>query len=242
MNSREMHYDFKQKLNKIDSQRYRNLQVPEIDWKLNEAQEVFVKVIAEPRLRNGFGFEINQRTIDDIRTLVRNQSLDNGSCLPAVAYDSESYTVDLPEDYWFHVSSEVIATKGTCENVKLDTIVRQHDDRFKSSPFDKSSFEWREVNLRFLENKIRIYTDGTFTINHLCLDYIKKPIKIHNAQDAQGGSYRDLGTGAILTGFQNSELPEKTHSEIVDLAVLITTGDLQISDYQIKQNKKLLTN
>ena len=61
MNAREMHYDFKQKLNKIDSQKYRNLLVPEIDWKLNEAQEVFVKIIAEPRLRSQLGFEINQR-------------------------------------------------------------------------------------------------------------------------------------------------------------------------------------
>jgi hypothetical protein len=39
MTAREMHYDFKQKLNKIDSQKHRNLKVPEIDWKLNEAQE-----------------------------------------------------------------------------------------------------------------------------------------------------------------------------------------------------------
>ncbi len=242
MTIREMHYDFKQKLNKIDSQKYRNLLVPEIDWKLNEAQEVFVKVVAEPRLKNGFGFEINQRTIDDIRTIVVNQSLDKKNCIPAIKFDEESYTVELPEDYWFHVSSEVFATKGNCKLVKLDTIVRQHDDRFKSSPFDNSSFEWREVNVRFFGNKIRVFTDKTFGINYLCLDYIKKPLKLHNAQDAQGGSYRDLGTGLVLTGSQDCELPAHTHREIVDLAVLITTGDLQISDYQIKQNKLKLTN
>jgi hypothetical protein len=242
MTIREMHYDFKQKLNKIDSQKYRNLLVPEIDWKLNEAQEVFVKVVAEPRLKNGFGFEINQRTIDDIRTIVINQSLDKKNCISATKFDEESYTVELPEDYWFHISSEVFGTKGNCKLVKLDTIVRQHDDRFKSSPFDNSSFEWREVNIRFFGNKIRIFTDKTFQVNYLCLDYIKKPLKLHNAQDAQGGSYRDLGTGLLLTGSQDCELPAHTHREIVDLAVLITTGDLQISDYQIKQNKLKLTN
>ena len=52
------------KILKIDSQKYRNLIVPEIDWKLNEAQEAFVKIIAEPRLKSQLGFEINQRTID----------------------------------------------------------------------------------------------------------------------------------------------------------------------------------
>ncbi len=58
MNIKEMHYDFKQKLNKIDSQQYRNLRVPEIDWKINEAYEVFVKSIAEPRVNNHLGFDV----------------------------------------------------------------------------------------------------------------------------------------------------------------------------------------
>ena len=52
MNVRGMHYDVKQKLNKVDSQQYRNLRVPEIDWKLNEAYEIFVKSVAEPRINN----------------------------------------------------------------------------------------------------------------------------------------------------------------------------------------------
>ena len=242
MNIREMHYDFKQKLNKIDSQKYRNLLVPEIDWKLNEAQELFVKVIGEPRLKNGFGFEINQRSIEDLRTLVVNQSIEQGSCLTLAKYEKDSYVANLPEDYWFHISSEVYAEKNSCKNIKLDTVVRQHDDRFKTSPFDNSSFEWREVNIRFFGNSVRVFTDGTFTPSYICLDYIKKPVKVHNAQDAQGGTYRDLGTGLLLTGSQDCELPSHTHREIVDLAVLITTGDLQIEDYQTKLNKIKLTN
>lgn len=237
MTIKEMHYDFKQKLNKIDSQNQRNLLVPEIDWKLNEAQEIFVKIIAEPRLKNGYGFEINQRTIDDIRTLVVNQSLENSTCQLAIKSDDESFIVELPEDYWFHVSSEVYATKGNCSLIRLDTIVRQHDDRFKNNPFDNSSFEWREANIRFFEDKIKIYTDKSFEVNYLCLDYIKKPVKIYNAESAKGGQYRDLGTGLMLTGTQDCELPEHTHREIVDLAVYITAGDLQMSDIQTKLNK-----
>lgn len=241
MNAREMHYDFKQKLNKIDSQQERNLKVPEIDWKLNEAQEVFVKIIAEPRLKNGFGFEINQRTIDDIRSIVVNQETSLGNCLVATKYDDKSYVVNLPSDYWFYVSANVIADKGDCKNKKLRCIQRQHDDRFEESPFDNSSFEWREVNITFFENKIRIYTDGVFVPKYLCLNYIKQPRLIHNAQDSQGGTYNTLN-GLTLTGSQSCELPVGTHREIVDLAVLITSGDLQLSDYQIKQNKLKLTN
>ena len=49
MNAPEMHYDFKKKFNKIDSNNNRNLLVPEIDWTLNEAQDLYIKMVAEPR-------------------------------------------------------------------------------------------------------------------------------------------------------------------------------------------------
>lgn len=240
MNSREMHYDFKQKLNKIDSQKYRNLIVPEIDWKLNEAQEVFIKMIAEPRLRSGLGFETSQRSIDDIRAIVVNQSLDTDTCLEATKFDEESYTVTLPENYWFYLSSDIYADKGDCSDVRLDAVPRQHDDTLRSV-FDKSSFEWRKAQIRFIDNRIRIFTDKTFEISHLCLNYIRRPLFIQNAQDYVGGQYNRLD-GTVLTGFQNCELPVGTHSEIVDIAILITTGDLQIQDYQIKLNKTKISN
>ena len=62
MSIKRMHYDLKVKLNKVDSQQYRNLLIPEIDWALNEAQNIFIKNIAEPRKMQqmfDFGFEKN---------------------------------------------------------------------------------------------------------------------------------------------------------------------------------------
>ena len=68
MNIREMHYDFKKKFNKIESQKNRNLLVPEIDWSLNEAIDILIKLVGSPRLRNGLGFEVSQITREDLRT------------------------------------------------------------------------------------------------------------------------------------------------------------------------------
>ena len=238
MNAREMHYDFKQKLNKIDSQKYRDLIVPEIDWKLNEAQEVFVKVIAQPRLQSQLGFEINQRTINDIRTIVIDQKPVDG-IVPTV-FDTSSFIATLPGDYWFLVKSKVLATRGNCVNISLNTKEVQHDDEHELSPFNRSSFEWRVANIRFNKDGIRIFTDGTFTVNKILLEYLKKPIRIHNAQDYQGNTYTALD-GAVLTGTQACELPEMVHKEIVDLAVMITAGDLSLPDYSFKQKKVQLT-
>ena len=55
MTIEEQHYDFKMKLNKIDSQQYRNLIIPQIDWLLNEAQELFVKMVSNPRVLLNMG-------------------------------------------------------------------------------------------------------------------------------------------------------------------------------------------
>lgn len=221
-----MHYDFKSKLNKIDSQQFRNLRVPEIDWKLNEAQELFVKMVAKPGLAGRLGFETSQRSIDDIRTVVVN-----GYCSPIT---DNLFT--LPVDYWHFLSATVLMTKGECKNFTATLKVRQHDDEFEESPFDCSSFEWREVNGLFHAEGIKTFDDGTFSNKTMCLDYIKELEYIHNAEDFRVGGY-NLPSGVLLTGSLDCILPKTTHREIVDLAVLIASGDLQAPDYQLKQAK-----
>ena len=226
MTIEEMHYDIKTKLNKVDTQSYRNLKIPEIDWVLNEAQELFVKLVAEPRVKNHLGFETSQRTIDDIRTIIVNNN-----CVPIV-----SNIATLPADYQFFIGAEVDMVKGACEGVKGRFHVRQHDDEFESSPFDRSSFEWRTVNGVFFEDGVKFFTDGTFILSNFCLSYIRKMAYIHYASGFNASGY-NLPDGTLLTGSVNCELPEHTHREIVDLAVLIKSGEIQSPDYQQKVAK-----
>jgi hypothetical protein len=232
MTVQSMHYDFKQKLNKVDSQRIRNLEVPEIDWKLNEAQEIFVKVIAEPRLANTISFEFSQRVIDDISIIVINQK--KGAGLKPTLYDGDKYFVTTPTDYWFYAGSDLYATKDTC-TARLDVREVKHADRASSSPFDKSSFQWREANIRRIADGYLIETEGDFVPTELCLNYLRQPRVIHNA-----GAWDPLGytvDGITLTGTQDCELPPNLHREVVDLAVAITAGDLSLPDYEIKRSK-----
>lgn len=238
MNAREMHYDFKQKLNKIDSQKFRDLIVPEIDWKLNEAQELFVKITAQPKLRKSLGFEITQRSIDDISTIVVNQKMANGQAL--TDFGDNSYISSLPNDYWFFVNAKVLASKGTCTSKVLDTRPIQHDDNAHDSAFDKSSFRWKVANIRFIKEGIRVFTDGDFTPSKIAIDYLIRPRIIHNAQDWEGGTYNPLDGGAALSGTQSSELPVGVHRDIVDLAVLITAGDLGLNTYGIRKDKEIV--
>lgn len=237
MDIREMHYDFKTKLNKLDSSQNRNILIPEIDRKLNEAAFIMVKSIVQPRFTPEVGLEMNLRTIEDFRTIIVNSFP-----LSTTPYDATSYTVslsDLTEDFMFYIDSTVQATKGNCKEVDCDVIVRKHNDKHKISPFDISSFEWREVNIHFMGDNIRIFTDGTFEVNSLKLDYLRKMTYMHNAQDFRTGGY-NLPDGTFLTGRVNCELPENIHPEIVDLAVLITSGEINAQDFQLKQFKTQL--
>lgn len=226
----EMHYDVKMKLNKLDSQQYQNLIVPQIDWLLNEAQELFVKMVAEPRMASHYGFEIGQRTWMDIRTIVEenvplNVNVEN--------------LVELPENFWFYVTSYCEMVKGNCNALSHKIFIRQHDDDFENSPFDRSSFEWKTVNGVFFGNNLKLYSSD-FRIIKVFLSYIRKLRYIHNAEAYSPSGYRLPGSKTLLTGSVNCELPESTHREIVDIAVLIATGQLQIPDYQIKKDKMSL--
>lgn len=230
MNIKEMHYDVKFKLNKVDSQQYRNLKVTEIDWALNEAQEILVKLIAKPRVPSHLGFETSQRTIDDISPLVVDPDVNSSGVITIT-----NNLVPLPEDYWYAVRGRVKARKGNCEGV-LKFIPRQHDDLFEESAFHKSSFEWRTVNGLFIDKKIKLFDDGTFTNEVFYLSYIKKLDYIHNAEDTKNGRYKNL-KGDTLTGTRDSILPDPMHREITDMAVALLSGTISEQNVAFNQAK-----
>lgn len=221
-----MHYDFKKKFNKVDSQKNKNFLVPEIDWLLNEAAEIFVKRVASPKTEDGLGFETTQRIIDDIRTIVVP-----GTWTPVV-----NNVITLPADYAYFVRCRVKISKGSCIGEEAPLYVREHRDLFEESTFYNGSFEWREVNGLFQSVGIQSFTDGTFTIDEAKLTYIRKMAYMHNAQDFGSGSYNHP-SGVTLSGSVNCELPEQTHREIVDIAVMLAASEVQTSDLQAKASK-----
>lgn len=238
MNIKEMHYDFKKKLDKIDSQQNRRLLVPEIDWVLNEAINLFIDLVAFPRKTNLKGFEKSQKTIDDIRTVVVT---DNCSISLVDFNNPETIVATLPEEYKYFLRGYAIVSKNSCTGKRARIFIQEHDDMFEESPFDRSSFEWREVNGMFNQNGLELFTGGDFNVDGCCLSYILQHPFVHNAEDYRGGTYTLLD-GTVLTGTQDCILPASAHSEIVDLAVMISAGELQLQDYQIKAQKANINN
>lgn len=252
MNIEEMHIDFKRKLNKVDSEKYRNFRPQEIDLYLNEAQEILIKQKLDR-------FEVTQKLIDDLRPLlVKHEEDTNQPLTPTVV--GNSYIFDLtglgtvgsytPSEYkyLYHIRSIVTATKDACGEKDLIIRITQSDDLSEAlvSKFYSPSYEWREAPGVFSDNKLYVYSDGTFTITELKLDYIKRPVRMANPNAIKNSSgtiigynYPD-GTAAVQT---DCEIQSTFFCrEVVDEAIKIAMIDLgdnrfQLSDFKTKINK-----
>jgi hypothetical protein len=224
MNVKEMHYDFKFKYNKVDSQRNRNFRVPEIDWFLNEAEDIFKKLVAFPRYSTRLGLESSTRNTDSVSNIVKTESI-----------NLVQLTFALPIDYSYFVNATATITRGGCTR-KAKFIPAKHDKQNEFSEFYSTSFEWGEVYGFFEEGGIKIIEEPFSVVTKLHMKYIRKTQYIHNAEDFNVLGYT-LPSGVALSGTQDCELPEETHREIVDIAVALASGNLQSSDYNVRMNK-----
>ena len=224
MTVQDMHYDFKMKFNKIDSQKNRNLRIQEIDWLLNEAEGIFVKLVAYPRMFTHLGFEVNQRSTEDIREVIEKENI--------VVTNSQ---VIFPSNYQYFLKGVCYITKGKCKNKKASFIPIQYDDSVENSTYSKSDFDWREVVGRFNNQGIELLVND-FVVEAFKLNYIRKRPYIFFPTGTSQGTYT-LPSGVVLTENQNCELSEITHSEIVDIAVMLAAGKIQASDFQIRMAK-----
>lgn len=227
MTAREMIIRLKAALQKGDSRAYENLRIPELDLALNESVNTLIKFIAQPRIAKDFGFEVNGRSIHDLRTIIRYNS-----STPVLQSDGRTAIMSLPSDYLFYVKCQTRIVKGTCSKYVTATYIQHDDDEL--SPMYVSSFDWEVVNMRLDNSGIRFYHEGNFIVSQADLTYLKTPAYIHNAQDYGAGTYT-TPAGVVLTGSQDCELPEHLHTEVVRLAALIVSGDIQMPDVQVKQ-------
>ena len=218
MDIKSMHYEFKLGFNKLDSNDRREYLVPEIDVLLNIAQDKFINRHI-PYFDRNRGVEFNQRSIENLRTLVVKQQ----SWVPIT-----NHYAQLPQGYRYYISSHVLA-KSCGEEREIRTTVYQHDDVL--GEFDSPSYEWGHVPIRFTEQGVRVYSEG-FSVSGIRFTFLRHPKWMHNAEDWNGSGYNY--NGETYTGTQDCELPEIAHREIVDLAVMLAA---ESSDSPVVDNK-----
>lgn len=232
----EMQYDFRFKVDKVDSLSQEDFTVAEIDWLLNEAQNVLVKQRYGTTNAKRQGFESTQKRIDDLRNLVI-KAPDQPDIVPSLL-DTGVYEIpldDLKYPYWFMISARASINEQCDKWVKLTYV--QHDDLNMAleDPFSKPSAYELLYNFGKASDStsgaMYIYP-GSNEIFSVRLEYIKQPSKMNFG----GYPYID----GVTYPQSSCELSEHIHSEIVDVAVEIASGIIQHPEYvQLKQAKLL---
>jgi hypothetical protein len=206
----------KQRINKLDSQDYDNIE----PWMIIEA---FNKAQVEWSRRQLHGLNIvkegdeqSTRRKDDMQVLLHT--------LPVVVSENKLfYQGNIPADYlqWKRVDAE--ATSDCCEarpmviyfaeEGNVAELLRDHSKR--------PSFEWNETFATIKNNDILIYTNGEFNLSNVKFTYYRQPRRIEIA------NVINPYTATVSTVNTESEFKDDIIELLIDEAASIIAGDIE---------------
>jgi hypothetical protein len=206
----------KQRLNKLDSQDFDNIECWQIVESFNKAQVEWsrrqlhgINVVKE-------GDEQSTRRKDDMQVLLTTEDL-------PVAPKDVYYFGGLPIDYLQWKRVDVFANKSCCDKRRM-TVYLAEEGNVNILLRDKAkqpNFEWAETFATLINNRIHIYTNNEFEIQTADLVYYRQPRKIQ----VQGCV--DPYTGVQSTAEIQSEFKDDIIELIIDEAVAILAGDIE---------------
>ena len=206
----------KQRLNKLDSQDYDNIECWQVVEAFNKAQVEWVR-----RQLHGInivkeGDEQSTRRIDDLQLLLGTINT------PFVKADISSYS-DLPVNYLQWKRVDVTARKGCCEDRRMSVYLAE-EGNLNQLLFDeakKPSFEWAETFATLKSNKVNVYTNNEFEITKGTLTYYRQPVRI----EVQGCV--DPYTGVQTVTNVECEFKDDIVELLIDEAASILAGDIE---------------
>jgi hypothetical protein len=209
----------KQRLNKLDSQDYDNLECWQIVESFNKAQVEWAR-----RQLHGInivkeGDEQSTRRKDDLQVLLSKQSLN--------LTDKEYYfKAPIPEEYLQWKRVDVYAKQDCCDKRRMTVYLAEEGNLNQLLRDDnkKPSFEWSETFATLIGNDVNIYTNNDFQVSSADLVYYRQPIKIQ----IQGCI--DPYTNVQSTQNVECEFKDDIIELIIDEAVGILAGDIESSN------------
>jgi hypothetical protein len=216
----------KQRLNKLDSQDYDNIQCWQIVEAFNKAQVEWVR--RQLHGTNAFkeGDESSNRRKDDLQRLLVLENLSLGK--RDLYYDSP-----LPANYLAWKRVDVYANKECCDKRKMVVYLAEEDDlslllRDKAK---EPSFEWGETFATLMDNGVKIYTNDKFEIPNASLTYYRQPVRV------QFLNCSDPYTGAASTADVLCEFKDDIIELIIDDAVSILAGDIESTNQYTRNSQ-----
>ena len=218
MNNSLLQIKIKQRLNKLASFDYDNLECWQITEAFNKGQLQWTRRQVYGINSRKEGSEQSTGLVDDLRIILSTKTL---KCSKKKGY----YEATLPEDYLYYIRTDVYANQpGVC-NDKRKMVVYEAEEAnvglLLTSENKKPSFEWGETLSTLVGPTIRIYTNDEFEITDLTLMYFRTPreVKFLDCMNIQ--------TGDLYTADQTCEFKDDIAEILVDEAAAILAGDIE---------------
>lgn len=208
---------FKQRLNKLASLDYDNFECWQIQEAFNKAQLEWVRRQLHGTNPYKEGAESSITRVDDLQVLLSEEFLSGGH------YDSYFESELIPKDYMRFVKVTSKGQSDCCGErpIRIDLAEEANADSLLLDTNSKPSFEWAETFCTVIANRIRVYTNGEFTLVKPKLTYYRKPAEVLFVNCVNPNSGETSYKEALC------EFKDDIVEVIIDEACAILAGDIE---------------
>lgn len=223
MNNNLLQIKIKQRLNKLASLDYDNIECWMIIEAFNKAQLEWVRRQLHGLNSKRESAEQSINTVDDLQILLSDIPLNSSK------KDKYFETQVIPDNYLHFVRVSAYGKTECCPKIDLSVYQAEEAnvDVLISDEFKGPSFEWGETFCTVIGDTVRVYTDNKFDVLDVRFVYYRKPREI------QFVGCVNPSTGVAYTTDVTCELKDDICELIVDETAAILAGDIEsINQYQ----------
>jgi hypothetical protein len=206
----------KQRLNKLASFDYDNIQCWQIQEAFNKAQLDWVRKQVYGMNSRKEGMEQSTGLVDDLRILLTDASL-------KINNKKEYAECEIPENYLYYSRVDAYALTKCCPKRRM-TVYEVEEANISVILNSKNiapNFEWSETVVTFLGPNLRVYSNETFDITDVTLVYYRlpRPIQIKGCVN--------MDTGSEYGSDQTCEFKDDIAEILAMEAAAILAGDIE---------------
>tara|TARA_R110000822_G_scaffold6348_3_gene26944 strand:- start:1326 stop:2033 length:708 start_codon:yes stop_codon:yes gene_type:complete len=209
----------KQRLNKLDSNDYDNIECWQFIEAFNKAQIEWCRRNLHGGNMYKEGDELSKKRIDDLQPLLRELSLTG--TVTNTYFESNNFPVDTYLEFKTITAS---ATDDCCPEPRTMTVYLAEEANVSlllRDPLKNPDFGWGETFCTMLNNTIRIYRNNNFNIVTPVLTYYQKPVYI------QVEGCVDPYTGNTSLTNVNCQFKDDLVEVMLDDTAAIIAGDIE---------------
>lgn len=229
MNNNLLQIKVKERLNKLASFDYDNIECWQIAEAFNKAQLEWTRNQVHGNNQRKEGDESTKMLIDDLQVLLTSATL------TATSKENGKYFLSgaIPANYLYFKRLSIKADTECCpgRNMVVYLAPAADVDNLLTDALKCPSVDWGETFAVMANNHFEMYADGKFTVSNVSLTYYRKPREISFT------GCINPSTGTVSTNVE-CEFKDDIAELIIDEACAILAGDIELfNQYQrTKQN------